>query len=86
MLAIASVIWYRWKDNRFRLSLVPYGLLTAVFISKIAGLLIEFDDLRAVGDDILLLPPILVMMVIAGYALYSTRKVRERRGTERIPS
>jgi len=74
VLAIAAVFWYRRGSNRFQRSLMPYGLLAVAFLAKIAGLLIEFGDLAAMGDDLLLLPPLFVMMIVAGDVLYHTRR------------
>ena len=75
VIAIAAVSWYRSGSNRYRFSLMPYGLLTVAFLAKVAALLIEFGDLPAMGDDLLLLPPLFVMMIIAGSMLYRTRRV-----------
>ena len=79
LLAIAAVVWYRTKSHRFQYSFVPYGLLVAALATKITALFIEFDDLKALGDELLLVPPLIVMVIVAGYLLYRTRQ------TEALP-
>ena len=74
VLAIAAVFWYRRGNNRFQFSFIPCGLLMVAFLVKIAALVVEFGDLAAMGDDLLLLPPLFVMMIVAGTVLYRTRR------------
>ena len=78
-LAIAAVIWYRTKSHRFQYSFAPYGLLVAALAAKFAALAIEAGDLRALGDELLLVPPLIVMVIVSGYLLYRTRQ------TESLP-
>ena len=74
LLALAAVVWYRTKSHRFQYSFVPYGLLVAALAAKITALFIEFDDLKALGDELLLVPPLIVMVIVAGYLLYRARQ------------
>ena len=74
VLAIAAVFWYHRGSNRFQFSLVPCGLLMVASLVKIAALVVEIGDLAAMGDDLLLLPPLFVMMIVAGTVLYRTRR------------
>ncbi len=71
-LAIAAVVWYRYKSHRFQYSLAPYGLLVAALAAKFAALVIEAGDLRALSDELVVMPPLIVMVITAGYVLYRT--------------
>ncbi len=72
-LAVIAVLWYRIKSHRFQYSLAPYGLLVAALAAKFAALVIEAGDLRALGDELVVMPSLIVMLITAGYVLYRTR-------------
>lgn len=82
ILAIAVAAWYFSGPNRFRRSLVPFGLLIVALITKFAGLAIEIGDPDAAGDEFGIIPILILIVILSGYILYSTR---ERKGPEQAP-
>lgn len=51
VLAIIAVAWYLISGNRFKRSMIPVILVCLACLDKIIGLVIEFKDKEAVGDD-----------------------------------
>jgi hypothetical protein len=73
LLAIAVSSWYLYGNNRYKRSLVPFGLLIVALITKVAGLMLEFDDQGAAGDELGVIPIFILIIILSGYLLYKTR-------------
>ncbi len=73
LAAIGSVIWYQWGKNRYKRSFVPLALVALAFAFQIAGFFFESDDRAAVGDNVGLAIPLLLIIILAGINLYRTR-------------
>jgi len=51
VLGVIAVVWYLVSGNRFKRSWVPMLLVLIALAVKIMGLVIEFKDKEAAGDD-----------------------------------
>ncbi len=51
LLAIAALVWYFSRRNRYQHSFAPLALFIATFVVQAAGLAAEISDPAAVGDD-----------------------------------
>jgi hypothetical protein len=74
LLALASIIWYFTGRNRYKLSWFPFILLAATAIVKAATLIYEFSDQVAVGDELGLALPLVVMTIVTGIAIARTHR------------
>jgi len=66
LLAITAVIWYFTGRNRFKLTWIPFILYAISAVVKIGAVINEFSDKVAVGDDLGLVIPMVVMAVVTG--------------------
>lgn len=74
LVGIGAVIWYLYRKNRYQRSWVLFGLLIAAFAIKVLAYINEFNDPFASGDDLGLLIPFGVMVVLWAIILYRTRE------------
>lgn len=51
LIGLIGILWYFWKNNRTKRSVMPLLLVWAAGLVKIAGLIIEFTDPESAGDD-----------------------------------
>ncbi len=51
LLAIAGLVWYFSRRNRFQHSFAPLALFIAAFVVQAGGLMAEISDPAAAGDD-----------------------------------
>ena len=51
LLAIAGLVWYFSRRNRYQHSFAPLALFIASFVVQAAGLGLELSDPAAAGDD-----------------------------------
>ena len=51
LLAIAGLVWYFSRRNRYQHSFAPLALFIAVFVVQAGGLMAEINDPAAAGDD-----------------------------------
>ena len=51
LLAIAGLVWYFSRRNRFQHSFAPLALFIAAFVVQAGGLMAEIGDPAAAGDD-----------------------------------
>jgi len=78
LLAIVVTGWYLYGTNRFQRSLVPFGLLIIALVTKIAALPIEINDVDAAGDEFGVIPLLILIVILSGYILYSSRESNTR--------
>jgi hypothetical protein len=84
ILAIISVIWYFSGQNRYRLSWLPFALLTASTIVKIGTVFAEFKDPTARGDELGLVVPMVILTIVTGINIY--RAQRDQRAPISAPT
>jgi hypothetical protein len=51
LLAIAGLVWYFSRRNRYQHSFAPLALFIAAFVVQAGGLMAEINDPAAAGDD-----------------------------------
>ena len=51
LLAIAGLVWYFSRRNRYQHSFAPLALFIATFVVQAGGLIAEISDPAAAGDD-----------------------------------
>ena len=51
LLAIAGLVWYFSRRNRYQHSFAPLALFIATFVVQFGGLMAEINDPAAAGDD-----------------------------------
>jgi hypothetical protein len=51
LLAIAGLVWYFSRRNRYQHSFAPLALFIATFVVQTGGLMAEIGDPAAAGDD-----------------------------------
>jgi uncharacterized membrane protein YjjP (DUF1212 family) len=51
LLAIAGLVWYFSRRNRYQHSFAPLALFVATFVVQAGGLMAEISDPAAAGDD-----------------------------------
>jgi hypothetical protein len=51
LLAIAGLVWYFSRRNRYQHSFAPLALFIATFVVQAGGLMAEINDPAAAGDD-----------------------------------
>ena len=51
LLAIAGLVWYFSRRNRYQHSFAPLALFIATFVVQVGGLMAEINDPAAAGDD-----------------------------------
>jgi hypothetical protein len=52
LIAALTVVWYLWRDNRFRRSRIPVAVALVAVAVQVAGFILERDDPRAFGDNV----------------------------------
>jgi hypothetical protein len=72
VIAIITVCWYLYGNNRYTRAYLPFVLLILAFFTKLGGLYIEAGDPAAVGDELGILPTMFFLIIIAGYILWKT--------------
>jgi len=85
LLALASIIWYFTGRNRYKLSWFPFVLLAATAIVKVGTLIYEFSDQVAVGDELGLVLPIVVMTIVTGITIARAHRDQMRMVTPQAP-
>ena len=81
-LAIIGIFWYRFGKNRFIFSLVPLILNALALATHIISILIELDDAKAIGDDILAVQYFLFTTIFLAWIWYRGRKHAQRQEGE----
>ena len=85
LLAIVVSGWYLSGTNRFRRSFVPFGLLIVALITKITALPLEISDSDALGDELGVIPLLILIVILSAYILYSTRESSESVKSASVP-
>lgn len=49
---VMALVWYLTGENRFKRSIVPIAIVVLAVIGQIVGILLEFSDKNAFGDNI----------------------------------
>jgi len=75
LLAIAGLVWYFSRRNRYQHSFAPLALFIATFVVQATGLAVEFSDPAAAGDDYGLVIAYLVGLIVS-IVIYA--RARER--------
>ena len=75
LLAIAGLVWYFSRRNRYQHSFAPLALFIASFVVQAAGLGLELSDPAAAGDDYGLVIAYLVGLIVS-IVIYA--RARER--------
>jgi hypothetical protein len=75
LLAIAGLVWYFSRRNRYQHSFAPLALFIATFVVQATGLGLEISDPAAAGDDYGLVVAYLVGLIVS-IVIYA--RARER--------
>jgi len=75
LLAIAGLVWYFSRRNRYQHSFAPLALFIAAFVVQVGGLMAEISDPAAAGDDYGLVIAFAVGLVVS-IVIYA--RARER--------
>lgn len=70
-LALVGMWWYNKSRNRFTRSVLPFALVALALIVKIGGLIVEFDDANAAGDDF---GGLILLVLATGLVWYQYQK------------
>ena len=77
VFALAGIIWYLTKNNKYQRSIMPVVLVILGLLAKIMAVTIEFKDKEAVGDDF---GGLILFILATGLILvqfYRTKKMLE---------
>ena len=84
LLAIAGIIWYFTGRNRYRISWFPFILLAVTALTKVGTVFQELTDQTAIGDELGLVLPLVVMTIITGILV--ARASRDQRLPDAPPA
>ena len=73
VFALAALIWFLRQSNRYQASWLPFTLLVLSFVIKVIGIGLEIADTEAVGDDIGVILPFVLMVIVTAVILIRTR-------------
>jgi hypothetical protein len=75
LLGIVAIFWYLKGENRFSRSIAPIVFIVIAFALKVAALMIEFDDLDAVGDDFGGLTLFVLAILLIAFLYWQTKNL-----------
>ena len=75
LIAVFAIIWFLSKANSYKVSYTPMVLAILVFLTKVAAFIIEFSDKDARGDEMGLLLPLAVLVVLSIVFLAKSKKM-----------